>query len=347
MRPAIRRLAPFLALAGLAAATVSGCDTAPAGTPFTITGSVQNLTPGAAGSLILTVHNPNRVPISVSALNVATSTAPAACPASNLTTTNFSGTLAVPANGTATKTLPISLAATAPDGCQNVSFGLTYTGAATYTEVFATHTAVASAPNPSTPGQAVTFTATVSVAPAVAPGPPTGSVTFTDGTKTLGSGTVGADGRATFTTSTLALGAHQVKAAYKGAPNFGTSTSPAITHRVSLPTRTNTLASSVNPSKNGQPVTFTDTLAISGPASTRSGTVTFSDGTRSLATRPVDSSGKATFSTSGLAVGAHSIKAAYSGDTTFPAGSSNAVSQQVNACPNGTFGSPGCTAAGS
>ena len=48
-----------------------------------------------------------------------------------------------------------------------------------------------------------------------------------------------------------------------------------------------------------------------------SGTVTFSDGTTPLATVPLDGSGTATFITSALSSGSHSITATYSGNTDF------------------------------
>lgn len=232
MKISTRGLVPTIAIVATLAMAAAGCGpTAPAGTPFTITGSVQDLTPGVQGTLELTAHNPNSVPISVSSLKVDTSRAPAGCPASNLTTTNFTGTLDVPANGTAKKSLPISLAATAPDACQNVAFSLTYTGAATYTQTFSTHTALASSPNPSTVDQPVTFTAEVE-AGSPAPGRPTGSVTFSDGTVVLGTINVGRDGKATLVTSRLTLGSHSITAAYGGDPNFGVSTSAAITQQV-------------------------------------------------------------------------------------------------------------------
>src|SRR5262249_29246032 len=67
-----------------------------------------------------------------------------------------------------------------------------------------TTTTVTSDHNPSTPGQLVTFTATVS---AVAPGSgtPTGTVTFKDGAATLGTGML-SGGTATFATSSLSTG---------------------------------------------------------------------------------------------------------------------------------------------
>ncbi|HET6573546.1 MAG TPA: Ig-like domain repeat protein, partial [Fimbriiglobus sp.] len=79
----------------------------------------------------------------------------------------------------------------------------------------ATATAVTSSLNPSLVGDAVTFTATVSAAVGV----PGGSVTFViDGTPAA---TVAlAAGAATFTTNTLAVGNHTVRADYSGAPGF-------------------------------------------------------------------------------------------------------------------------------
>ncbi len=72
-------------------------------------------------------------------------------------------------------------------------------------------TSLTSSVNPSSPGQVVTFTATVS-----ASGPtPTGTVTFTDGSHTLGTVTL-SGGTASLTTSTLSTGAHFIRASYSG-----------------------------------------------------------------------------------------------------------------------------------
>src|SRR2546430_1756972 len=69
-----------------------------------------------------------------------------------------------------------------------------------------TTTSLSSTPNPSVIGQAVTLTATVSpVPPAV--GTPTGTVTFNDGTTSLGTATP-VNGTASLTISTLAVGSH-------------------------------------------------------------------------------------------------------------------------------------------
>jgi N-acetylneuraminic acid mutarotase len=91
-----------------------------------------------------------------------------------------------------------------------------------------TSSTVSSSLNPSKHGNPVTFTATVK---SLTTGTPTGSVTFKDGTTTLGTGTL-SSGKATFTTSTLAVGTHSITAVYGGDANFTGSTSPALKQTV-------------------------------------------------------------------------------------------------------------------
>src|SRR5207248_535620 len=90
------------------------------------------------------------------------------------------------------------------------------TSALTETVNNATVTTVASSPNPSLSGQAVTFTATVTDTSGSAT--PTGSVEFYDGSTDLGAGSAlsGSDSSAisTFTLATLTVGSHTVKAVY-------------------------------------------------------------------------------------------------------------------------------------
>jgi len=88
-----------------------------------------------------------------------------------------------------------------------------------------TTTTVSSNNNPSTFGQAVQFTATVS------PSAATGTVQFLDGGNVLGTGTL-SGGTASFTTNSLTAGAHNITAAYKGDTNDASSTSSAITQTV-------------------------------------------------------------------------------------------------------------------
>ena len=95
-----------------------------------------------------------------------------------------------------------------------------------------TSTTIVSSPSPSTYGQAVTFTATVS--PASGSGTPTGTVTFKDGVATLGSGTLSGGVASLLTTgaTTLAAGTHTITAVYGGDSTFTTSTSSNLTQTV-------------------------------------------------------------------------------------------------------------------
>jgi hypothetical protein len=79
----------------------------------------------------------------------------------------------------------------------------------------------------STYGTVVTFTATV----AVTGGPATGMVTFRDGAKLLGSGTL-SSGQTSFTSSALAVGAHSITASFPGDASFAASTSSALDYVV-------------------------------------------------------------------------------------------------------------------
>jgi len=88
-----------------------------------------------------------------------------------------------------------------------------------------TKSALTSSPNPSTLGEPVTFTATVTSA---AGAPPDGeSVSFKQGKTVVGTGTL-SGGSASFTTSSLKVGTHSVIAVYSGDTNFETSKSKPV-----------------------------------------------------------------------------------------------------------------------
>ena len=93
--------------------------------------------------------------------------------------------------------------------------------------LWATSTALASSPNPSTVGQPVTLTATVTPATLAVSGAPTGTVTFKDGGAVLGTGTL-AGAKATLLTSKLAKGSHSITAEYGGSASYFSSTSAAL-----------------------------------------------------------------------------------------------------------------------
>jgi hypothetical protein len=177
----------------------------------------------------------------------------------------------------------------------------------------ATSTTLTGSPNPSTVGQAVTFTAVVQALPGS--GTPTGSVRFQDGATVLGTVTV-VGGHASLSTSALTVGNHTIAATYSGDSVFNGGT--AGLHQIVYSNVT--LTSGPNPSVFGQTVNLTATISPV-PAS---GTLTFKDGATILGSAAV-SGGEGTLHASALAVGVHSLTASFSAG-----GSSAPLSQTVN-----------------
>jgi len=192
-----------------------------------------------------------------------------------------------------------------------------------------TTTTVTSFANPSVFSQSVTFTAAVT-ANAPGSGVPTGTVTLMDGSATLGTPTLDGTGHATFTTSTLTVASHSIAATYNGSSSFNTSASSALTQTVSKDSTTSSVTSSLNPSNHRQTVTFTATVVANVPGTAvPTGTVTFKDGTKTLSSKSL-SSGKATYSTSNLNKGSHSITVVYGGSSSFVGSTSPVLIQTVN-----------------
>jgi hypothetical protein len=265
---------------------------------------------------------------------------------------------------------------------------------------------LASSLNPSVYGQSVTFSATV-VPPGQ--GTPTGTVSFLDGSTTLGSLTL-VNEQASFSTTLLTAGSHSITAVYAPDTNLFTgATSSAVSQSVStaplvvsvdnksmyyggsVPTLTGTItgiqnndnitasysttatssspvgtypinasvndpnnrlsnysvtiqpgvltinqagptvtvASTANPSVYAQPVTLTATVTPPG-LGTPTGTITFMDGTATLAVVSLVN-GQASFCTASLARGNHAISAVYSGDSNFTSSSAGLTQQVVTA----------------
>src|SRR5581483_11590634 len=224
-----------------------------------------------------------------------------------------------------------------------------------------TTTAVVSSANPGQFGQTVTFTATVA-ASAPGSGTPTGTVTFTDGATTLGNGTLNGAGQATFSSNTLSVATHSIVATYGGDTNFNGSASSTLSQVINKAGTATALTTSISPSVFGQAVTFTATVTSTAPPiappsggpmtrtrttqnrtavtrrsgatpdgiGTPTGTLAFFDGATQIGTGTLNGSAVATFTTTSLVVGSHSITAVYSGDGNFLTSTSNIVTQIVN-----------------
>ena len=270
------------------------------GTGFTITSAIYPspacsgtpalLYPGITRCAVFSVHNSLTVPITVLTITTALDgsyTAPAICTGSNLRLPNFSGSFTVAGGGSANSPgAPIALndSGTNQDACENFIYHFVFSGTATYTD--ATTTVLASTTNPSVSGHSVTFTATVTANNASSdPSLPTGTVTFYScpsascaSTTSLGTGTIGTGGQATFSTSILPVGTTYVEAVYGGtSTNFSGSTSNVIAQVVtgSAVATTTVLTASPNPSLFGSSVTLTATVTKSSGTGTPTGTVDF------------------------------------------------------------------------
>ncbi|WP_406411071.1 calcium-binding protein [Streptomyces sp. NBC_01614] len=157
----------------------------------------------------------------------ATFTATATDAGSGLADTHLTGSPDTSTGG------PHTFTATATDKAGN-----TTSRDCTYTVAYAdTTTTLASTPNPSIAGQSVTFTATVTDPT------PAGTVDFTDGTTVIGDDiALSGSSTATFTTSTLTIGSHQITAHYSGDATHNGSTSPELTQTVNALTCANATA---------------------------------------------------------------------------------------------------------
>ena len=152
-------------------------------------GTPALLTPAVTRCVVFSVHNNLKATISVQSITTAIDTTsytapPPDCSGTNLELPTFSGpSFNVAGGGDATSPgVPIELkdnGAPQPD-CENYTYHFVYSGTANYTEVYGTSTGLGSSQNPSTVGQSVTYTATVTASATSSQDPvpsrPTGTV---------------------------------------------------------------------------------------------------------------------------------------------------------------------------
>ena len=192
----------------------------------------------------------------------------------------------------------------------------------------------ASPSNVTSVNAAVTFTAQLAGV-AVTPIAPSGKVNFTaNGSTIAGCGAVQADatGKATCSTSALAVGSDPIAAAYSGDANFTVAAAGTMTQSVGQ------LTPIVGVSSSGSIIfgsSVTLTAQLSGVAFTPiapTGTVGFTSNSNTISgcsSVAVDGTGKALCTTTALAAGFDSIGATYSGDADFTTASATAITQTV------------------
>ena len=125
-------------------------------------------------------------------------------------------------------------------------------------------------------------------------------------------------------------GTYTVVARFGGSADYSAAQSAPAMFTIGPASATITLASSGGSDAYGQLATFVATVTAAAPShSTPTGTVTFFDGATALATVPLDGSGRAVITTSILAVGPHSISAAYNNTADFLGVESESTSESV------------------
>ncbi len=183
---------------------------------------------------------------------------------------------------------------------------------------------LASSVNPSEVGASITLATTVTATGAQA----TGTVILNDGGTTLATVALNGSGVATFTLSSLVAGTHALSAAYSGDTSTLAGTSSVLNQVVNKWPSSVTIGSSSTTSVIGVPVVLSFTVL---PTSSvvPSGHVVLRDGPTTLATLTLDGNGAATYNTSSLAVGTHSLQASFEGDSTNASSDSLQLQQVV------------------
>jgi len=354
----------------LAATSTSGLAvtfTVASGSPATVSGSTLTIT--GVGTVTINANQAGNTSYSAAAavqqtitVNPGTATGKLTSSAASVTygtsvtlTATFTGSGSARPSGTVTfynnVTTPVGTAALNAGGVATLALATLPVGTDSLTASFAPDAHYAAATSPAISetvkqaaptvklttsatsaafGASVTLTATLTGAGAK----PTGSVTFANGSTTLGTGPVAlnSSGVATLTPTTLPVGADSIKASYTGDTNYAAATSTAATVTIGKATPTIGLTSSATSIAKGSSVTFTATLT--GPVATApSGTVNFLDGTATLGTGTLNS-GVAAYSTSNLTTGKHNITAKYAGDGNYLTVTSSVTSITITAAVN-------------
>jgi Pro-kumamolisin, activation domain/Bacterial Ig-like domain (group 3) len=196
-------------------------------------------------------------------------------------------------------------------------------------------------------------------------GDATGTITFKNGTTTVGTAQLSSLGVAELLTAAVPVGMNSLTAVFPGDASFSASTSSPVTLTVQpgITSLSAPRATPTNPTL-GANVTLGVTLSTDSAGAAPTGTVTFMNGGAALGTVPVSgtagsfsfasistASGTASFSTTSLPAGTNAINAVYSGDSDYGGTTSNVVPVTVSAPSPGisltgtavTISTPGTT----
>jgi large repetitive protein len=165
--------------------------------------------------------------------------------------------------------------------------------------------------------------------------PPTGQVTFSEDSVSIGVGTLNASGVATISIPALPAGSHTFTAAYAGDVQDIPSTSAPFVQVVVPRTTSDELTTSATSLTGGQQLTLISVVRPVGtaPATGPTGTVTFLSGTITLATTPIDATGVATVTVI-LSGSTATISSSYSGDVNYAPSSSSPTQVTIGPAPD-------------
>ncbi|AFH59450.2 hypothetical protein B2K_01685 [Paenibacillus mucilaginosus K02] len=199
-----------------------------------------------------------------------------------------------------------------------------------------TQTVVRASPTAGVFGQPVTFTAAVT-ALAPASGTPAGTVTFKNGDTELGTAELDGTGTASLPLNGLTAGTHRITAVYNGSAALAGSVSEGLDYTVKrADTAVELNADPVSSAVYGEKVIWTAKVNVTNPGGgVPAGSVTFKEGDGVLGTVPLDGNREASWTTSDLSVGAHTITAVYEGSSSH-SGSSGSANLQVGQAATST-----------
>ena len=194
----------------------------------------------------------------------------------------------------------------------------------------ATQTTLTATPAKAAYGASVALTATV-MDTGSSPASPvsSGSVTFYNGSTSLGTGTLSGSGSTTLTVQTLPVGTDSITAVFAAQGNYAASTSAPVTETITGASTTTTLTAS--PTSVAQGATVTLTATVTSSDGTPTGMVTFSDASGSVGTATLNAGGVATLVLTTLPAGADSMTATFAAQGNYGASTSAVVTVSVMA----------------
>jgi sugar lactone lactonase YvrE len=195
-----------------------------------------------------------------------------------------------------------------------------------------TTTTISSSQSPIPTLTTAVISATVSNGGAI---PPTGLVTFSEDSVSIGVGTLDATGIATISIPSLPAGSHTFAASYAGDTLDIPSASAPFVQVVQPRSTTDVLTTSATSLDGGQQMTLISVVRPVGSTPTigPTGNVTFLSGTNVLATTPVDATGVATVTVI-LSGAIATISSTYSGDANYAASSSSTTEVTIGPAPD-------------